>query len=126
MDISCEECANFVFDDDEEEYVCCVSMDEDDIRMSDEVYDAFHKLRKFMFERVYTNPVAKGQESKVEDMIKILYQYYLDHIDKIPDYLKRMMEEGVPKGLGTHQSLMESCPLYREIANLQLGGDEDE
>jgi len=30
MDISCEECANFVFDDDEEEYVCCVSMDEDD------------------------------------------------------------------------------------------------
>ena len=65
--------------------------------MSDEVYDAFHKLRKFMFERVYTNPVAKGQESKVEDMIKILYQYYLDHIDKIPDYLKRMMEEGVDK-----------------------------
>ena len=37
-----------------------------------------------------------------------------------------VMEEGVPKGLGTHQSLMESCPLYREIANLQLGGDEDE
>ena len=30
MDISCEECANFVFDDDEEDYVCCVSMDEDD------------------------------------------------------------------------------------------------
>ena len=26
----CEECANYVFDDDEEEYVCCVSMDEDD------------------------------------------------------------------------------------------------
>lgn len=30
MDICCEECANFVYDDDEEEYVCCVSMDEDD------------------------------------------------------------------------------------------------
>ena len=77
--------------------IISVSMDTDDIRMSDEVYDAFHKLRKFMFERVYTNPVAKGQESKVEDMIKILYQYYIDHIDKIPDYLKRMMEEGVDK-----------------------------
>ncbi|MBQ3798603.1 MAG: deoxyguanosinetriphosphate triphosphohydrolase [Butyrivibrio sp.] len=73
------------------------SMDTDDIRMSDEVYDAFHKLRKFMFERVYTNPVAKSQEGKVEDMIKNLYQYYLDHIDKLPGYLLKMMEEGTEK-----------------------------
>jgi dGTPase len=65
--------------------------------MSDEVYDAFHKLRRFMFERVYTNPVAKNQESKVEEMIKILYGYYLDHIDKLPDYLKGFMEEGESK-----------------------------
>ncbi len=77
--------------------IISTSSDLDDIRMSEEVYDAFHKLRKFMFEKVYTNPIAKGQEGKVEDMIKILYQYYVDHIDKLPDYLKKMMEEGVPK-----------------------------
>ena len=77
--------------------IISVSTDLDDIRMSDEVYDAFHKLRKFMFERVYTNPVAKSQEGKVEDMIKNLYQYYLDHIDKLPDYLKGMMDRGVDK-----------------------------
>ncbi|MCR5558227.1 MAG: deoxyguanosinetriphosphate triphosphohydrolase [Butyrivibrio sp.] len=73
------------------------SMDQDDIKMSPEVDDAFHKLRKFMFERVYTNPVAKSQEGKVEDMIKILYQYYVDHIDKLPEYLKRMMDQGTEK-----------------------------
>ena len=73
------------------------SMDQDDIRMSPEVEDAFHRLRKFMFERVYTNPIAKGQEGKVEDMIKTLYQYYVDHIDKIPEYLKRMMDQGTEK-----------------------------
>lgn len=73
------------------------SMDRDDIMMSEEVYDAFHRLRKFMFEKVYTNPVAKSQESKVEDMIKILYHYYLEHIDKLPDYLKRMMDNGTEK-----------------------------
>ena len=39
-----------------------------------------------MFERVYTNPVAKSQEGKVEDMIKNLYQYYLGHLDKLPEY----------------------------------------
>ncbi len=37
-----------------------------------------------------------------------------------------VMEDGVPMGLGTHQELMQSCPLYREIAQLQLGGDADE
>ncbi|MBO6241040.1 MAG: deoxyguanosinetriphosphate triphosphohydrolase [Butyrivibrio sp.] len=73
------------------------SLDKDDILMSEEVYEAFHKLRKFMFERVYTNPVAKGQEGKVEEMIKILYSYYLDHIDRLPDYLKNMMDAGETK-----------------------------
>ncbi len=73
------------------------SMDKDDIRMSDEVYDAFHKLRRFMFERVYTNPIAKSQEGKVEDMVKILYKYYLDHFDKLPEYLKKMLDDDVEK-----------------------------
>ena len=73
------------------------SYDKDDIQMSDEIYDAFHKLRKFMFERVYTNPIAKGQEGKVEQMIKILYHYYLEHVDLLPDYLKNMMDKGETK-----------------------------
>ena len=73
------------------------SLDKDDIRMSEEIYDAFHKLRKFMFDRVYTNPIAKGQEGKVEVMIKILYFYYLDHVDLLPDYLKNMMNLGETK-----------------------------
>lgn len=37
-----------------------------------------------------------------------------------------VMEDGAAKGLGTHQELMASCPLYREIAQLQLGGEADE
>jgi dGTPase len=73
------------------------SMDKDNIQMSDEVYEAFHILRKFMFENVYTNKIAKGQEGKVENMIKILYAYYLDHFDKLPGYLKNMLDEGVEK-----------------------------
>jgi dGTPase len=70
------------------------SMDMDDIQMSEEVYEVFHILRRFMFEKVYTNPIAKGEETKVDDMIKILYHYYLDHIDVLPDYLKEMYGRG--------------------------------
>ena len=36
-----------------------------------------------------------------------------------------VLDEGEMKGLGTHEELMENCELYREIAALQLGGDED-
>ncbi|MBR4669215.1 MAG: deoxyguanosinetriphosphate triphosphohydrolase [Butyrivibrio sp.] len=77
--------------------IIATSMDKDDITMSAEIYEAFLELREFMFANVYTNPIAKGQEGKVEEMIKILYSYYLDHIDKLPDYLKAMMDEGETK-----------------------------
>ena len=36
--------------------------------MSPDVYQAMQDLRKFMFQNVYTNPVAKGQEKKAEKM----------------------------------------------------------
>ena len=63
-----------------------------DILMSDEVWDALMALRNFMFENVYTNPVAKSQEGKAENLIKILYQYYMDHEDLMPEYLTRMRD----------------------------------
>ncbi|MBE5783039.1 MAG: ABC transporter ATP-binding protein [Clostridiales bacterium] len=36
-----------------------------------------------------------------------------------------VLEDGQPQGVGTHEELMESCSLYREIAHLQLGGEEE-
>ena len=37
-----------------------------------------------------------------------------------------VLEDGKPQGVGTHEELMCTCPLYREIAQLQLGGEENE
>ena len=37
-----------------------------------------------------------------------------------------VLEDGKPQGVGTHEELMRTCPLYREIAQLQLGGEENE
>ena len=36
--------------------------------MSDEKREAMFRLRRFMFERVYTNPIAKSEEEKVDNM----------------------------------------------------------
>ena len=73
------------------------SEDKEDITMAPEVYEALMRLRKFMFERVYTNPVAKSEEGKAQEMIKTLYDYYLSHTDRFPAYLLNMLENGEHK-----------------------------
>ena len=32
-----------------------------------------------------------------------------------------VVDDGMIVGQGTHQELLKSCPLYREIAEIQLG-----
>lgn len=69
------------------------STDKDDICMSEEVAKAMKNLRTFMFERVYTNPEAKSEESKAETLMETLYDYYMKHIDALPKDLLLLMEE---------------------------------
>ena len=73
------------------------SVNQPDIRMSPPVEEAMKKLRSFMFQRVYQNPVAKGEEGKAEALIKTLYQYYLGHIDKLPKEYLNLISEGEPR-----------------------------
>lgn len=69
------------------------SEDKNDILMSPEVEAAMIGLRKFMFSSVYTNPTAKGQESKAEKLIESLYEYYMEHSEKLPRKFLAMMEK---------------------------------
>ncbi len=72
------------------------SMDQPEIRMSPEVEQATMALRAFMFENVYKNPVAKGEEEKAINMVTNLYEYYWKHIRLLPDqFLEMLEEEGV-------------------------------
>ena len=65
----------------------------DDIKMAPEVEKAHNSLRSFMFEYVYTNPVAKGQESKAETLVEKLYGYYLKNLDRLPEFYRSLMEK---------------------------------
>ena len=67
------------------------SMDQPKIQMSEEVADAMRGLRNFMFENVYRNPVAKREEHKAIEMIKMLYNYYLEHEELVPEEFMRLM-----------------------------------
>lgn len=48
----------------------------------EKIWDLFHE---FMFERVYYNPVAKGEEAKVEDILRGIWEHYAEHPEKLPD-----------------------------------------
>ena len=70
----------------------------DDICMSEPVENAMKELRKFMFENIYENPVAKGEEGKAESLIEALYEYYLRHMELLPkERITFMEQENVPK-----------------------------
>ena len=56
-----------------------------DICLSPQVEKALADLREFMFQHVYRNPVAKGQEVKARGMLKRMYEYYYNHPEALPD-----------------------------------------
>ena len=56
-----------------------------EVMLSDKVSQALADLRSFMFERVYRNPVAKGEEVKAKAMLGRLYEYYYAHPEMIPE-----------------------------------------
>ena len=62
-----------------------VSSEEGKIVLSPDVEKALKDLRSFMFERVYRNPVAKGEEKKAKVMLQRLYEYYIRHPDALPE-----------------------------------------
>lgn len=72
------------------------STDVNDIRMSPPVGEAMRKLRQFLFEHLYTNPAAKGDEKKAEVLIETLYDYYRKHMEKLPEDYHILMDRGEP------------------------------
>ena len=69
-----------------------------EIRQSTACREAMHNLREFMFEAVYRNPVAKGEESKAQDMLRRLFEYYRKDPDRLPPEFQDIRErEGVER-----------------------------
>ncbi len=73
------------------------SLNKNDICMSAEVQEAMQGLRKFMFQNVYRNPRAKGEEERAKALLSRLFQYYVEHIDLLPEWYLEMMEHGEKK-----------------------------
>ena len=80
--------------------VITASAGKNEIVQSPACRDAMHELRGFMFEYVYRNPVAKGEEGKAQDMLRRLFEYYVKEPDKLPpEYQDIRYEEGVERAV---------------------------
>ncbi|WBW50385.1 deoxyguanosinetriphosphate triphosphohydrolase [Peptoniphilus equinus] len=56
----------------------------DELVMERDIYEATMALRQFMFQNVYYDPTVKAENPKIFHIIKALYHYYLDDLNRIP------------------------------------------
>ena len=75
-----------------------VSREAGAVCLSPEVEKALKDLRSFMFENVYRNPIAKGEESKAKDMLSRMFEYYVTHPEAMPeDFQPQLSFEGIER-----------------------------
>ncbi len=83
--------------------VILASEGQDHICQSPEIGAAMEELRQFMFEFVYRNPVAKGEERKAQDMILRLFEHYAANPDELPAEFQEIRErEGVERAVADY------------------------
>ena len=91
----------------------------DDISMAPEVYRAHRILQDFMFDSVYTNPVAKGEEGKAEGIVKRLYEHYCKRPEKLPAFYGEIArKDGVERAVCDYISGMTdqyAVGLFKEL-----------
>ena len=69
-----------------------------ELGMDPEVDATMEALRDFMFERVYKNPVAKGEEVKARRILQELYTYYISHPEALPaDFQPQLSFDGMER-----------------------------
>lgn len=62
------------------------------IQMEPDIQMAADRLREFLFEHVYRNPVAKSEESKAKEMLMRLFEHFVRHPEQMPDLYRRNCE----------------------------------
>ncbi len=71
-----------------------------DIVMDEEIFDHYNELHEFLYERVYRNPVAKAEESKVLGIVEGIYKHLKQHPEKLTDEYKLVLEtDGIDRAI---------------------------
>ena len=83
------------------------SRGQDVILMSSDMTDAVQVFTDFMYSEVYKNPVAKGEESKVGDILLKIWNYYVNYSDAMPEEYRAIAEaDGLERAVTDYVSGM--------------------
>jgi dGTPase len=89
------------------------------ITIGDEVGAATSELHGFLYQNVYFNPAAKGEEGKAEAMLETLYNYFVGHPEKMPaEYMQIANTEGASRAAADYISGMTdryAIHIYRQL-----------
>lgn len=73
------------------------SSDKPELIMSDDVAAAMQSLRKWMFDNVYVNSVAKQEDEKASELVRLLYEYYSKNINLMTSEYLELIDKGEDK-----------------------------
>ena len=71
-----------------------------EMKMSPRMSEIFRFYHAFMYADIYTNPVAKGEEGKVDGILAALYERYCKEPERLPEDFGLVLErEGVERAV---------------------------
>ncbi len=77
-----------------------IAASRDTIAMDPTVEPYFQELHTFMYDYLYLNSAAKVEESKVDGIVKALFDYYVSHPDALPsEYALTRERDGVQRAV---------------------------
>ena len=74
------------------------SFEAPEVKMSLLTREATRELRCFLFDKVYVGSCAKTEEAKVQEMLKLLFDFYITHSETMPrEFIDRTDGDGIKK-----------------------------
>ncbi|MBQ4610291.1 MAG: deoxyguanosinetriphosphate triphosphohydrolase [Clostridia bacterium] len=87
--------------------------------MSEEVMEQFEVLREFMFENVYLNDKAKGEEDKGKHLVQQLFRYYLNNVELLPrEFLMNLEADGAKRVVADYIACMTDTYAIKDFERL--------
>ncbi len=73
------------------------SYDKNDIIMTKEIKACMYRLRKFLFDNVYSTGMLAEERKNFKFIIKEIYDYYYNNFDKVPEEFTNICKNGEDK-----------------------------
>ena len=94
------------------------SVDADEIRMSEPIWNAMMELREWLFENVYLHGKAKTEEPKAFGVVRSLFEYYLEHPEALAEEHRPTSDADLVQRVTDYVSGMTDRFALRQFENL--------